>query len=432
MDALLLILTFVVVLFIPLLLGIPVAYAIGLSALIVMLLPIGPSFTLRPIVIRMLRSSTSFILLAIPFYLFAGRLLSKSSATEAIFEFSKAVTGPIQGGLAHVNVIASIIFSGMSGSAVADAAGLGKIEYEMMKDSGYDDGFIVSVIGSSAVIGPIIPPSILLIVYGVLAGQSIGRLFLAGVVPGLLMGISIMILIVYLSKRRGYPSGEAWKLDRIGRTLLYAGPAMFTIILIIGGILTGVFTATEAGAIAVIWSTAIGVFFYRDLSLTGIWGAARESLHDVAAIMLILATTEIYSFTVLRAGIPGLLVDALVGLNLGPTGILILIAVSMVILGIGLYPLTILILVVPILAPEMQTLGIDPVHTGIVIMLALMLGLLTPPVGPVLFVLSKVTDTSVELISRSMLPFYVPLIATILIIILFPELTMYIPNRYFG
>ncbi|MFC6874382.1 TRAP transporter large permease [Halobellus marinus] len=432
MELLSLVLVFIVVLFVPLLLGVPVAYAIGISALVIMLLPIGPSLTLRPVAIRMLRSSTSFILLAIPFYLFAGRLLSASSATEAIFEFSKAVTGPIQGGLAHVNVIASIIFSGMSGSAVADAAGLGKIEYEMMKNSGYDDGFIVSVIGSSAVIGPIIPPSILLIVYGVLAGQSIGRLFLAGIVPGLLMGVSIMVLIVYLSKRRNYPSGEDWNVARIGRTALYAGPAIFTIILIIGGILTGTFTATEAGAIAVIWSIAIGMLFYRDLSLAGIWEAARESLHDVTAIMLILATTEIYSFTVLRTGIPGLLVDALVGLNLGPTGILMIIAASMVILGIGLYPLTILILIVPILAPEMHTLGLDPVHAGIVIMLALMLGLLTPPVGPVLFVLSKVTDTSVELISRSMLPFYIPLIITILIIILFPELTMYIPNHYFG
>lgn len=419
---------FLVALLLPIFLGIPLIYAIGISSLILMLSPLGPPLNTEIMAVRMLRSSTNFILLAIPFYLFAGRLLTESGAVDAIFDFSQEVVGPIKGGMAHVNVVASLMFSGMSGSAVADAAGLGTVEYEMMNKAGYEDGFSTAVIGSSAIIGPIIPPSIPLIIYGVLAEVSIGDLFLGGIIPGLLMAVSLMVAITIAAHRRDYPTSETWDFGAIVRSFVRSVPAVMTIALIIGGIVTGVFTATEAGAVAVVWALFIGVFVYGDLDWETFWDVTYESAVDVGELLVILASAAIYAFVVTAAGLPRLLVEVLVGMGLGPAATLLLIMTTLLFLGMVLDPITNLILVVPVIAPSFIQLAIDPLHAGVVIVLTLMLGLLTPPFGAVLFVLEKVTDVPIENISRSMVPFYVPLLIIILLLILFPSLVTFIPS----
>lgn len=419
---------FLLALLLPIFLGIPLIYAIGLSSLILMLLPLGPPLNTEIMAVRMLRSSTNFILLAIPFYLFAGRLLTESGAVDAIFDFSQEVVGPIKGGMAHVNVIASLLFSGMSGSAVADAAGLGTVEYEMMDKAGYDDGFSTAVIGSSAIIGPIIPPSIPLIIYGVLAEVSIGDLFLGGIIPGILMAGSLMVAISIAATRRNYPTSETWNISAIGRSFLRSIPAVMTIVLIIGGIVTGVFTATEAGAVAVGWALFVGVFVYGDLDWETFWEVTYESAVDVGELLVILASAAIYAFVVTAAGLPQLFVEALVGTGLGSATSLLLIVIALLFLGMVLDPITNLILVVPVIAPSFVQLGINPLHAGVVIVLTLMLGLLTPPFGAVLFVLEKVTNVSIENISRAMVPFYVPLLIIIVLLIVFPGLVTFIPS----
>lgn len=419
---------FLLALLVPIFLGIPLVYAIGLSSLVLMLSPLGPPLNPEIMAVRMLRSSTNFILLAIPFYLFAGRLLTESGAVSAIFDFSQELVGPIRGGIAHVNVIASLLFSGMSGSAVADAAGLGTVEYEMMNRAGYEDGFSTAVIGSSAIIGPIIPPSIPLIIYGVLAEVSIGDLFLGGVIPGILMATSLMLAIAVTAVRQGFESSDSWDPRAVVRTMFRAIPAIMTVVLIIGGIVTGVFTATEAGAVAVIWALGVGVFVYGDLDLETFLEVSYESAIDVGELLVILASAAIYAFVVTAAGIPGLLVEVLVGTGLGATGSLLLIVLALLFLGMVLDPITNLILVVPVIAPSFPQLGIDPLHAGVVIVLTLMIGLLTPPFGAVLFVLEKVTDVSIEHISRSIVPFYLPLVLIVLLLIIFPDLVTFIPT----
>jgi tripartite ATP-independent transporter DctM subunit len=419
---------FLVALLLPIFLGIPLVYAIGLSALILMLSPFGPPLNTEVMVVRMLRSSTSFILLAIPFYLYAGRLLTESGAVSAIFDFSKEIVGPIKGGIAHVNVLASLMFSGMSGSAVADAAGLGTIEYEMMQKAGYDDGFSTSVIGSSAIIGPIIPPSIPLIIYGVLAEVSIGDLFLGGVIPGILMAVALMATVSVAARRRDYQTGETWNPWRILETSFYATPALLTVVLIIGGIVTGLFTATEAGAVAVVWALFIGTFVYGELNREKFWEVTYESAVDVGELLVILASAAIYAFVVTAAGLPSMFVELLIDAGLGSAQSLLLIVVVLLFLGMVMDPLTNLILVVPVIAPSFAQMGIDPLHAGVVIVLTLMLGLLTPPFGAVLFVLEKVTDVSLEHISRSIVPFYIPLLLIIVVLIVFPSLVTFIPS----
>lgn len=419
---------FLLALLLPIFLGIPLIYAIGLSSLILMLSPLGPPLNAEIMAVRMLRSSTNFILLAIPFYLFAGRLLTESGAVDAIFDFSQEVVGPIKGGMAHVNVIASLLFSGMSGSAVADAAGLGTVEYEMMDKAGYEDGFSTAVIGSSAIIGPIIPPSIPLIIYGVLAEVSIGDLFLGGIIPGLLMAGSLMVAISIVAVRRDYPTANTWDIGAIGSSFVRSIPALMTIILIIGGIVTGVFTATEAGAVAVFWALGVGVFVYGDLDWDTFWEVTYESAVDVGELLVILASAAIYAFVVTAAGLPQLLVEVLVNTGFGSAATLLLIVVALLFLGMVLDPITNLILVVPVIAPSFVQLGIDPLHAGVVIVLTLMLGLLTPPFGAVLFVLEKVTGVSIENISRAIVPFYLPLLIIIGLLIFFPSLVTFIPS----
>lgn len=419
-------------LFVGVLLGlylfeIPVVYALGLTSLILMW---TTSIPFEPLLVAqtMVSGSNSFVLLAIPLFLQTGLLMNALGLTDVIFSFARALVGPIRGGLAHVNVIASIIFSGMTGTAAADAAGLGAIEYRAMRNEGYEQGFSIAVTGSSSIIGPIIPPSVPLIIYGIIAQVSIGTLFIAGLIPGLIMGIGLMILCTVYAYRHGYERGDWWSLGEIGRTGFRALPALGTPILIIGGILGGLFTATEAGAIALFYTLLIGNVFYEGLS----FGEIRESFEDgmtrTASLTFIVSAAALYGFLIRRAQLPEVLAEAVTNVSSDPTIVLLLIAGVLFIVGLMLETIAAITILTPVFLPIIEQTAISPIHFGVVMIVTLMIGLLTPPFGVILFVLNAVTGVSLERITRNMIPFYVPLLLTLILLILFPNIVLWLPR----
>lgn len=419
-------------LFIAILLGlyileVPVVYALGLTSLILMFTPFIPY---QPLLVAqtMVSGTNSFTLLAIPLFLQTGLLMNTMGLTDVIFDFASAVVGPIRGGLAHVNIIASLIFSGMTGTAAADAAGLGAIEYRAMRDEGYDEGFSVAITGSSSIIGPIIPPSVPLIIYGILAQESIGSLFIAGIIPGLLMGVGLMALASYFAYKNDYPRGDWWALGDIGRTFVRALPALGTPILIIGGILGGLFTATEAGAIALFYTLFVGSVFYGGFSFSGLRDTFEDGMTQTASLTFIIAAATLYGFLIRRAQLPDILAEALTSLSSDPLVLLLLITAVLFIVGLMLETIAAITILTPVFLPIIEQTTIDPIHFGIVMVMTLMIGLLTPPFGVVLFVLQSVTGVPFEQIARSMVPFYLPLVLTVLVIIVIPDLVLWLPR----
>lgn len=419
-------------LFIGILLGlylleVPVVYALGLTSLILMLTPFIPY---QPLLVAqtMVSGTNSFTLLAIPLFLQTGLLMNTMGLTDVIFDFAKSIVGPIRGGLAHVNIIASIIFSGMTGTAAADAAGLGAIEYRAMRNEGYDEGFSVAVTGSSSIIGPIIPPSVPLIIYGILARESIGTLFIAGVVPGLLMGVGLMALASYFAYKRDYTRGDWWQVSTIVRSFIRAVPALGTPVLIIGGILGGFFTATEAGAVALFYTLFVGYAFYGGFALTQLHETFENGMTQTASLTFIIAAATLYGFLIRRAQLPEVLAESITSLSSDPMVLLFLIAFVLFIVGLMIETIAAITILTPVFLPIVEQTAIDPIHFGIVMIMTLMIGLLTPPFGVVLFVLNSVTEVPFERITRSMVPFYVPLLLTLIVIIAFPSLVLWLPR----
>lgn len=409
------------------LLEVPVVYALGLTSLILML---TTSIPFEPLLVAqtMVSGSNSFVLLAIPLFLQTGLLMNALGLTDVIFDFAKAIVGPIRGGLAHVNIVASIIFSGMTGTAAADAAGLGAIEYQAMRDEGYEEGFSVAVTGSSSIIGPIIPPSVPLIIYGVIAQVSIGTLFIAGLVPGLIMGLGLMILCTVYAHKRGYERGEWWSLGEIAKTGYRAFPALGTPILIIGGILGGWFTATEAGAVALFYTILIGTLFYDALSLEEMVESFEDGMTRTASLTFIVSAAALYGFLIRRAQLPEVLANAVTTVSTDPLIILLLIAGVLFVVGLMLETIAAITILTPVFLPIIEQTAISPIHFGVVMIITLMIGLLTPPFGVILFVLNAVTGVSLERITRNMLPFYVPLLIALILAIIFPDIVMWLPR----
>ncbi|QRV17989.1 TRAP transporter large permease (plasmid) [Haloterrigena salifodinae] len=411
-------------------LGMPVAVAIGSACVLIMLSPFGPSLNFGLMSNQLMHGLNSFTLLAVPFYLMLGRLMNRTDMTSEVFDFANAIFGRIRGGIAQVNIGASVIFSGMSGLAVADAAGLGRVEYNAMRDQGYDKKTAIGVTGASSIIGPIIPPSVPIILYGVLAEESIGALFLAGIVPGLLLAGVLSVFTYLVVRWKGYGKGEAVGLRTIGEEFVNALPALVIPVFIVGGILSGMFTATEAGAVAVLY--AIGLGFYQG-SLTGevLLEEFRDGMVETFSILFIISLAMLYGLVALQLRIPILLADAITGFTTNPTVAILIFVPLFMLIGTFMSITATIMIMVPILMPIIETLGIDPIHFGIVMILSLMTGVVTPPLGSVLFVLEKVTDASLETVMRAMILFYIPLLIVILIVALVPEVSTFVPNNYF-
>lgn len=411
-----------------LLLGMPVAFTLGVSALLYIWWADMPMIVMAQ---RMAGGLDSFPLLAVPFFILAANLMNTAGITDRLFAFATVLVGRLRGGLAQVNIMASIIFSGMSGSAVADAGGLGAMEIKAMRQAGYTPAFAAALTAASCVIGPMIPPSIPMVIYGVIADASVGRLFLGGVIPGLLAAGSLMLMIALTARRKKMPEGVAMSLSESTRATRRAILPMFTPVIIIGGILFGVFSPTEASAIACIYALFLGLF-YRQLTLSKIWTELVATARTTGAICLIVSTATLFAWLLTTLKVPQNTAAVLVGVTDSPLVLLLLISAVVFVVGFFLEGLAIMILIVPVMLPTLTAVGVDPIHFGVVLVFNLMIGLMTPPMGVGLFVVSSVSGERMEAIAREVFPMLVPLVIVLLLLIVFPPLVTALPDAVLG
>lgn len=416
-----------------LILGVPVAFSIAATSIVALIIKLGlPNLSFGMIAQMLVYGINNFPILAVPLFLLAGNIMNTGGISHRIFGFAQRLVGSTRGGLAHVNVIASVIFSGMSGAAAADVAGLGPIELKAMKDAGYDDDFSCAVTGASSTIGPIIPPSVPMVLYGILASVSVSKLFIGGIVPGLLMAVMMMVLSAVLSAMRKYPRGERFNLWKLLASLWNAFFALLTPLLIIGGIWTGVFTPTEAAAVAVAYSVLLGIVVYREMSWKSLFENLKQSAVTAAAIMFILAAAMIYNAALARTKIPEMVTGAVASVSENPFVVLLILQLVLFIAGCFMSTAETITLFTPLFVPMLEKFGIDPLHFGVVMVLNLMLGQLTPPFGIVLFVLARISNLDMGRLVRACLPFYIPILLVLIALMLLPPLVTYLPNLVFG
>ncbi len=413
-----------------LVLSVPIAICMG-AADIVAVITSG-RFPLETVFHSMGTGLSSYILLAIPFFIIAGEVMNSGGITTRIFDFANALVGRIPGGLGHANVFASVIFAGMSGSAVADAGGLGAIEMKAMRDVGFDDEFSATVTAASSTIGPIIPPSVPMVVFGASAGVSVGKLFIGGFIPGLLMAIALSIMVYYYAVKRNYPRLEKFSWKYVAQTFKKAFLPILTPIIIIGGIIGGIFTPTEAASVAVVYGIIIAMFVYKDLSFKKLREIIFKALITTSTVTFIMATASAFAWLLAIDGLPMKLAEFVSSINMPAWVFLILFNVIFLILGMFMEALSILIIMVPVVMPLFQHFGLDPIHMGVVMVLNLMIGLITPPVGMSLFVTSKVANVKLEKLCKAIIPWIIPLIIVLIIITYIPDLVTWLPNLVFG
>jgi tripartite ATP-independent transporter DctM subunit len=374
----------------------------------------------------------SFILLAVPLFIVAANIMNAGTISERLLQFCVAVVGRFRGGLGHVNVVASLIFSGMSGSAVADAAGIGKIIIGMMTKSGhYTRGYAAAITAASATIGPIIPPSIPMVLYALVSNTSIGFLFLGGIVPGIFMGAVLMGMNTLISHRRGFALEEAVPVAELPRHTINAFPALLMPAILLYGIYGGVTTPTEAAAVAAAYALLLAGLFYRALSIGALYRILVESARSSAAVGLVIGGALILNYVVASENIPNVMAQALVGLDVEPITFLIAVNILFLLLGCVLDATTIILVIIPLFLPTCRELGIDLVHFGVVAVVNCMIGLITPPYGILLFVINAVTQIPLREIIREIWPFLGVLIVALAVLITFPGLVLWLP-RLFG
>ena len=449
--------------------GLPVAMAMAAASLIYLLfVPSSPPFV---VVHRMVSGIDSFPLLAVPFFILAGNLMNTAGITQRIYSYALALVGWLKGGLGHVNVVGSVVFAGMSGTAIADAAGLGTIEVKAMTDHGYDAEFAVGVTAASATLGPIIPPSLPFVIYGMMANVSVGSLFLAGIVPGMVMALLMMLTVAYFAHKNGWGGDVkfdwptllkalleslvvvAWPLVvwwlitdlgtqpqvtvLLGLLLLFAADKLFnfqavlpimTPVLLIGGMTTGVFTPTEGAIAACVWAMILGFTWYRTLHFKLFVKICLDTVETTATVLFIVAAASIFGWLLTATGVTAAIGQWVLGVTDQPWQFLLLANLLMLFVGCFLEPTAAITILVPILVPICQQLGIDLVHFGLIMVLNLMFGLLHPPMGMVLFVLARVAKLSVERTTMAILPWLVPLLGSLILITYVPSIALWLPR----
>ena len=377
-------------------------------------------------------AANSFPLLAAPLFILMGNLMNSAGISVRIFEFAKCLVGWMRGGLCHANIVGSVIFAGMSGSAVADAAGLGTVEIEMMKKEGYDAETAGAITAASATIGPIIPPSLPMIVYGVTAETSIGALFLAGVIPGLLMAVALMLMVRHLAIRRNLPR-HPFEGGRV-LWLAFKGAfwALMAPVVLFGGLFSGVFTPTEAAAVAVVYALALGLFVYREFSLKDLPRLVVDTVETTGVVMALVMAASLLGYCISVSRLPQEFGAALTSLTTSAVVYLIIVNVLLLVVGCFMEALAAMLVLIPILLPPAIALGIDPVHFGLIFVLNLMIGTITPPVGVVLYVTAKVAQVPFDRMARAVLPYLVPLLAVLMLCTFWPPVTTFLPKLLLG
>jgi tripartite ATP-independent transporter DctM subunit len=407
-------------------LGFPVVLAILIPA-IVFILAEGVPFEM--ISQRMTYSLDSFPLVAVPVFIYVGNLMNQAGITRRIFRFADTLVGRVPGGLAQVNIFASLIFAGMSGAALADVGGLGRILVKAMADRGFTREYAGAVTVAAATVGPIFPPSIPLIIYGSVTGVSIVQLLLSGIVPALICVALLMGTTVILAPRLKLPRAERWPtLGELWRDLVPALPALFAPIMLVAGMLLGIFTPTEAASIVVVYIIAISAFVYRELKWAHLVFSALETIKTTSAILLIISAASIFGWILAVEQVPQLFTQALLNFSHNPWVLLIVANIILLIAGCFLDSTTATLLIIPILTVPLHAAGIDPVHLGIVAIFNLMIGLVTPPMGLSLFLITDIAKVSLRGILKSLYPYYIPLLLTLIIITFIPDLSLFIPR----
>jgi TRAP-type C4-dicarboxylate transport system permease large subunit len=448
--------------------GLPVAMAMATASLIYVIVSGNiPDFV---VIHRMYGGIDSFPLLAVPFFIWAGNLMNSAGITNRIYNFALALVGWLKGGLGHVNVVGSVIFAGMSGTAIADAAGLGTIEIKAMQDHGYETEFAVGVTAASATLGPIIPPSLPFVIYAMMANVSVGALFLAGILPGLLMALLMMLTVAYYAHKNGWGGDIKFTATRFGKAVietlvvaawpmamyylvqwgaqpqvtvilglivLFAADRYFrfeavlpimTPVLLIGGMSTGIFTPTEGAIAACVWAMVLGLAWYRTLSWKRFVKVCLDTVETTATVMFIVAAASIFGWMLTATGVTAAIAQWVLAFTQQPWLFLLLANVLMLFVGCFLEPTAAITILVPLLLPIARQLGIDPVHFGLVMVLNLMIGLLHPPMGMVLFVLARVAKLSVERTTVAILPWLVPLLVSLVILTYIPAVGLWLPK----
>lgn len=413
-------------LFTMLLVGFPIYACLAGASFLYVLLDRNLSFMIA--VQRMVTAPNSFTLLAVPFFILAGQIMNNGGVTTRIFRFAKTQVGHFHGGLGYVNVVSSIIFAGMSGSALADAGGLGMVEIEAMRKENYDEDFSIGVTAASSIIGPIIPPSIPFVIYGAAAGVSIGGLFIGGILPGLLMALTLFVMVYITAKKRRYTLTKRASFKEGFRAFTSSFLALCTPVVIIGGIWGGFVTPTEAAFISIIYAFIVTIVVYKELTFSSIPGLMIETIKIVAPAIMIVASANLFGWIMNYAKVDRYLIDILFSISQNKYVILLIINILLLILGMFLEVVSAIMLLLPILAPAVALLGVHPVHFGIILVINLMIGLLTPPVGFVLYVLSSAAKAPVYKVFRYIAPWIIPLLIALVLITFIPGITMWLPK----
>jgi tripartite ATP-independent transporter DctM subunit len=414
-------------LFVLLIIGMPIAYALGVSAFAT---AFYVGLPLEAILLKLSDGVDNFSLLAIPFFVLAGALMAEGGMAWRLVAFANIFVGFMRGGLAMVNILASMFFGGISGSAVADTSSIGSIMIPMMKKQGYDDHFSVNITITSATQGIIIPPSHNAIIYTYAAGGtiSIAELFMAGVVPGIMIGLALMVLAFVISRKRGYPKGRSVKPGEALRITWEALAGLLTVIIIVGGVIGGVFTPTESAAVASVWAFFVTMFIYRDLKWRQLPQVLQSVVRTVAMVMIVIGFASSFAYLMTLMQVPAKATSFLLQLSDNQIVILLLINVMLLVLGTFMDMAPLLLICTPILLPVVTALGVDPVHFGIIMMLNLGIGLVTPPVGTVLFVGCAVGKVPIERASRHLWPFWLAMIVVLVLVTYIPIIPMWIPS----
>ncbi len=422
--------TILILLVILVLLNVPLAVSVGIVSLIYLWQQGIPLLIIPKL---MLESVDSFPFLAFPLFVLMGLLMNSGGISRRIFNFANCLVGHLRGGLGHVNIFASVIFSGMSGNVIADAGGLGVIEIEAMRNGGYDDEFSAGITAASATIGPIIPPSIPMVIYAMSFEASVGALFVGGIIPGLIMGVTLMITVFLLARKRDYPKREHMAgLSELWRFFKQAFFPILTPVILLGGIFSGIFTPTEAAAIAVVYAVILGFIVFRELSFSDVPGLCVQVLKNLGTVLFILATVSVFTWILSRERVPEHLINLIIKRDITPAQFLIISNIILLVLGCFTTITPSIILLGPIFYPLIQTLGINPVHFGVVMVLNLMIGALTPPVGPVLYVISDIAGLPFFRVFKAALPFIIPLFITLVLITFVPQVVMFLPKILIG
>lgn len=425
-----LVVTFLILLF----LGLPIAFALGVPGLVYLAME-GGNIPIVNLPHSMTTPLMSYVLIALPAFLLSGRMMNSGGVTTRLFDAALALVGRFRGGLAYANVVASMLFASMSGTAVGDAGGLGAIEMNMMDEAGYEKQFSAGITASSSVIGPLIPPSVAMVVLGSSAGVSTGKLFLGGVIPGIVMGLAVMISIyvqVHIThKDKNWPVYIV-PAKEIAKKLLSAVPSLLCPLIILGGITTGFFTPTEAAVMAIDYAIILG-FIYKEMTWKSFIQALKDTVETTGEFMLIIAIAGFFTWIVTKVGLATVLQNLLMPLyNYGPTLVVIVLGIILVIIGCFMDTTAAILLVTPIFYPIINSLGIDPVYFGVVMTVALISGIVTPPFGICLFVMADVAELPVSAVTKECAKYLPAMFIVLLIIILFPGLITWIPNMIYG